>query len=101
LQRSKPPGRNPAGNPETIMRTLITAAALGAILFAGAASAQNFSGNGTPPVQEVERIYAHPPQIVPPGVYATKPNSNERVKGAIPTGPDRSGVELDHPDVQG
>jgi hypothetical protein len=83
------------------MRTLITAAAIGTILFAGAASAQNFSGNGTPPVQEAERIYAHPPQIVAPGVHVTQPNSNQRVKGAIPTGPDRSGVELDHPDVQG
>ncbi len=83
------------------MRSLITAAAIGTMLFAGAASAQNFSGNGTPPAQEAERIYSHPPQIVAPGGYVTRPNSNQRVHGAVPSGPDRSGVELDHPDVQG
>ncbi len=66
------------------MRVMALAAVLGSMVVADAALAQNFSGDGNPPVKEQEKIYSHPPKVAPKGVKVTKPNSNEAVHGAQP-----------------
>jgi hypothetical protein len=84
------------------MRSVIATIAIGLTLLAGVAFGQNFQGDGTPTVKESEKIYAHPPQLAPPGVAISRPNSNEEKQGAQPGGPDRGhGVGTSHPDVQG
>jgi hypothetical protein len=60
------------------------AAVLGSVLLLNTASAQNFSGDGTAPTKEAEKIYSHPPKVAPNGVKVTKPNSNTAVHGAQP-----------------